>query len=238
MFTGLIETLGTITDVRRGGQSISLVVRADVDRCEKYDVDIGASVAIDGVCLTVEKIVGENTMQFTAVNETLSMTTLANVAAGRRVNLERALKADGRLDGHFVSGHVDAVAKIVSDKREGVSIKRTIELPTSPAPLVAKKGSIAIDGIGLTIADVRENQITVALIPATLEHTTLSKKNVGDIVNIEYDILFRYLYSMMTRGNLSDEIKISESNKNLYHNDKKNTNESLSLIDKMERLGF
>jgi len=214
MFTGLIETMGTVVGVRARDRSVELCVRADVD---DFAVDIGASVAIDGVCLTLERREASGGMFFTAVAETLKRTAFGNVTVGRRVNLERALRVDGRLDGHIVLGHVDAVGKIVRDENVGVSIMRAIEIPEDTLPFVVEKGSVAIDGISLTIAKVNQNTMLLSLIPSTIGKTTMSIKKVGDTVNIEYDVLARYIYRMITIDA---------------------TGNSESLIDKMYRLGF
>ncbi|MDR3012560.1 MAG: riboflavin synthase [Chitinispirillales bacterium] len=212
MFTGLIETMGTIAGVRSCNRSVELCI---VSGMPDYDVEIGGSVAIDGICLTVERFGAGGEMFFTAVSETLKRSTLDRVAPGRKVNLERAMRLDGRLDGHIVLGHVDAVGRIVSDEHIGVSVMRTIEVPNDLSMFIAEKGSIAVDGISLTIAKSGINTITLSLIPATIERTTMSTKKIGDTVNIECDVFARYIYRM---------IKMSGG--------------SESLIDKMERLGF
>jgi len=185
-------------------------------------------VAIDGVCLTLEKHGGNGEMFFTAVAETLKRTTFNNVTAGRKVNLERAMRADGRFDGHIVLGHVDAMGKIIADEKAGVSIVRTIEVPEDISPFMAEKGSVTIDGISLTIAKAGVNTISLSLIPATINMTTMSIKKVGDYVNIEYDVLARYIHRMLTAGILPDipAVKGFVGGRNE------------SLIDKMERLGF
>jgi riboflavin synthase len=216
MFTGLIETMGSIAAVRAQGRSVELCVRPDA---ADFAVELGGSVAIDGVCLTLEKRDSSGQMFFTAVAETLKRTTFDSVTAGRRVNLERAVRADGRLDGHIVLGHVDAVGKIIYDENAGVSIMRTVELPEDLSPFIAEKGSIAIDGISLTIAKVNKTAVSLSLIPATIGKTTMSIKKSGDMVNIECDVLARYIYRM---------ISVDGS----VINDKE------SLVDKMQRLGF
>jgi riboflavin synthase len=213
MFTGLIETMGVITAVRSHGRSVELCVRPD---SLGFDVAIGGSVAIDGVCLTLEKHGTDGQMFFTAVAETLRRTTFDRVAAGRRVNLERAVRADGRLDGHMVLGHVDAAGKIIGDENIGVSVVRAIEIPEELSPFMAEKGSVAVDGISLTIANVCANTISLSLIPATVGKTTMSAKRAGDAVNIECDVMARYIYRMITASGAAKE----------------------SLADKMERLGF
>jgi riboflavin synthase len=212
MFTGLIETMGTIASARPYGMSIEIGISPD-DPDFAGSVDIGGSVAIDGVCLTLEKRGAAGEMFFTAVAETLKRTTFDRIVTGRKVNLERAMRADGRFDGHIVLGHVDAVGRIIADEKIGVSIMRTIEVPTDLAPLMAEKGSVAVDGISLTIAKAGVNTISISLIPATINKTTMSTQKNGDLVNIECDVFARYIYRMMTIN-------------------------SESLIDKMKRLGY
>ena len=205
--------MGVIAGARAYGKSIELCVKPDIT---DFDVDIGGSVAIDGVCLTLEKRGADGRMFFTAVSETLKRTTFDRVVTGRRVNLERAMRLDGRLDGHIVLGHVDAVGKIVRDESVGVSIVRTIEVPEELSPFMAEKGSVAVDGISLTIAEAGANTLSLSLIPATVGKTTMSVKGVGDSVNIECDVMARYIYRMVTASVSPKE----------------------SLVDKMERLGF
>jgi riboflavin synthase len=223
MFTGLIETTGTIHDLRRLEKSLKIGVRANRD---DFEAPAGASVSINGVCLTVEARSGK-TMFFTAVYETVRLTTLGNARPGETVNLERALLASGRLDGHLVLGHVDAVGSIVADNRIGDSIVRTIRIPHELRKFTARKGSIAVDGISLTIAECGEDEIDISLIPLTLATTTMGLKKTGDAVNIECDVLARYLDRLIgggsagaTRGGYQSGVS------------------GVSLIDKLERAGF
>jgi riboflavin synthase len=213
MFTGLIETMGVITGARPRGRSVELCVKPDMP---DFGTAIGGSVAIDGVCLTLEKSGADGQMFFTAVSETLKRTAFDRVIPGRRVNLERAMRADGRFDGHIVLGHVDAAGRIVGDEDAGTGIVRTIEIPDELLPLMAEKGSVAVDGISLTIASVDVNRISISLIPATISKTTMSTKKSGDAVNIECDVMARYIYRMIKTGVFKKE----------------------NLADKMERLGF
>lgn len=196
MFTGLIETLGTIRGIRPVSQSVSLTVAAD---CQQFVCALGDSVAVNGVCLTVERIDGTDIV-FTAVQETIRRTTLGKARAGLRVNLERALRADGRLDGHFVLGHVDGVGKIVRDTPEGGSVLRTVQVPAELLRFLAEKGSVTLDGVSLTVAAVGAESITVALVPHTLRVTTLSQKVPGDEINVECDVLARYLERLAECG--------------------------------------
>lgn len=219
MFTGIIETLGTITRVQRQETAVQLLITPDRN---DFPVVIGASVAIDGVCLTLEKSAG-NSLQFCAVAETLGKTTLATAAAGRRVNLERALVAGGRLDGHFVYGHVDGCGQLLADKLAGGgSVVKTITIPEGLAPFIALKGSIAIDGISLTISAVDTASFEISLIPHTLAQTTLSIKKTGDFFNVEVDIIARYLHRL-------HRFEGSAQQKNAH---------GQSLLSLMERSGY
>jgi riboflavin synthase len=194
MFTGLIETTGTLKEVRRAEKSMLLeILPAMID----FEVAIGASVCINGVCLTLESVVGKS-LFFTAVQETLYRTAFKNARCGDMVNLERALKASGRFDGHIVLGHVDGVGLIVSDRIEGNSVVRSIVVPQALGSLLAEKGSVALDGISLTIAKVENDTIEISFIPHTLKSTTMHKKKAGDAMNIECDVLARYVARMIS----------------------------------------
>jgi len=214
MFTGLIECIGTINSVEQSGTSSIIAIKPDLS---DFRVPCGASVSIDGSCLTVENDNG-SLLYFSAVRETLQRTTLSTVQVGRRVNMERALQIGGRLDGHLVLGHVDGVGTIISDRDVRGSILRTIEVPAELSRFIAEKGSVSIDGISLTIAKSQENLIVISFIPATVQKTTMALKRSGDKVNVECDVLARYLNRLMaqeSKGMLRD-----------------------SLLTKMERLGF
>jgi riboflavin synthase alpha subunit len=218
MFTGLIETLGTVVSVDRKGTSVVLGIEPDSSPFEASD---GSSVAIDGVCLTVERKRGA-ILVFSAVRETLSRTSLCSCVMGRRVNLERALRLSDRLDGHLVLGHVDGLGSIVGDEDVQGSILRTIAVPVELQPFMAEKGSVAIDGVSLTIAKSSAATLTVSIIPATLQRTTMQLKKTGDFVNLECDIVARYLYRF-TKFNTANGSSSVESD---------------SLINKLERFGF
>jgi riboflavin synthase len=223
MFTGLIETTGMISELRRLDQSLKIGIKA---RSENFDVSVGASVSINGVCLTVESIVGK-TMFFTAVHETLQRTTIVKARPGDAVNLERALLASGRLDGHFVLGHVDTIGTIIADRRVGESIVRSISAPSGFGKFIAQKGSVAIDGISLTIAECQEATFTLSLIPRTLETTTMGLKKAGDEVNIECDVLVRYIERLIGSATYSGER--AHCDEGLFKG---------SLLDKLEGAGF
>lgn len=215
MFTGIIEDIGTIRRISREGSSIVLGI---IPSKENFEVEVGASVSVDGVCLTLEK--WENgEMIFTAVEETLNRTTLKEAYSGKKVNLERAVLATSRLDGHLVYGHIDGIGKIVFDKEVDGSVRRTIAIPDDLIIFMAEKGSVAIDGISLTIASVQENTITISLVPYTLKMTTMSLKKNGDYVNIECDIIARYLYRFFEKREMLE-------------------NKKESIISLLERCGF
>ena len=224
MFTGRIETLGVIKELRLAEKSLTIGVLANRS---PFDVYVGASVAINGVCLTVEKVAG-TLMVFTAVRETLLRTTFTKARAGDEVNLERALLASGRLDGHFVLGHVDAVGTIEADRRVGESVVRRIRTPRTLKELLARKGSVAVDGVSLTIAGCDDDSIDISLIPQTIKETTMGLKKIGDEVNLECDVLARYIERIISTPRRSEGEPI-DSDGNAAGG---------SLLDKMERAGF
>ncbi len=196
MFTGLIECTGTVISVSHIRNNIVLGIEPGIDH---FSVALGGSVAIDGACLTVERFSG-SVLYFSAVQETVTRTTLKTAVPGRKVNMERALKMGDRLDGHFVAGHVDGIGTIINDEERGGSLFRTIRLPGELDQFMAEKGSIAIDGVSLTIARSGNCEISISFIPLTLMQTTLSHKKVGDQVNIECDILARYIKRIFNSG--------------------------------------
>ena len=185
MFTGLIQKLGRIH--KRGNLSLEIEVQ-DV----WSDLEFGESIAVNGTCLTLERQNG-NVLTFHTLSETLKRTNLGILPPASPVNLERALRLGSPLDGHIVTGHVDTTAKVVKwAERRGGDMELTVELPEKIAPLVAEKGSIAIDGVSLTVVAVRDSEFTVELIPVTREHTALGNRAVGMLVNLEADIMARY----------------------------------------------
>jgi len=190
MFTGLVADTGTVERVepRSGGARLVLRPRAiPVD-----DLAPGESVSCSGACLTVVAR-GEGRVSFDAVPETLARTTIGSWRPGSRVNLERALRLSDRLGGHLVQGHVDAVGRVIARAPEGQGARLTVSLPESIAALVAEKGSIAVDGVSLTVARVWRDRFDVALIPETLERTTLGDVSPGGEVNLEADVVARHV---------------------------------------------
>ncbi|WNS82293.1 riboflavin synthase [Domibacillus sp. DTU_2020_1001157_1_SI_ALB_TIR_016] len=195
MFTGIIEELGTVERIVRGGRSLQLTIAA---KKVLEDVHLGDSISVSGVCLTVTTFTKTH---FTAdvMPETFTSTALAALTPGARVNLERAMAANGRFGGHFVSGHVDGVGHIVSRKHEENALYVTISYPEELSRYFLYKGSVALDGTSLTLFGVTDEGITVSLIPHTQDETILASKSVGDPVNIECDMLAKYVGSMLEK---------------------------------------
>jgi len=193
VFTGIIERMGTVTRAVPTAQGLELSVRAgDMATALRP----GDSLAVNGACLTVERVEGD---LFVAqvVPETLRRTTLNSLRAGDPVNLERPLAAGARLHGHFVQGHVDGVERITqrAQGRQGVQV--TVTLARDLSPYVAPKGSIAVDGTSLTVVEATTGHFSFVLVPYTIEHTILGKKGAGDLVNVEVDILAKYVRRML-----------------------------------------
>ncbi len=190
MFTGLITDTATVERIepRRGGARLTLRPRST----QIADLATGESIACSGCCLTVVER-GDGLVSFDAVPETLSRTTIGGWRPGSRVNLERALALGDRLGGHLVAGHVDAVGEVLSRVAEGQGARIAISLPEAIAPLVAEKGSIAVDGISLTVARASRDRFEVALIPETLARTTLGDAAPGTQVNLEADLVARHV---------------------------------------------
>lgn len=193
MFTGLVEKLGTIAQLERRGHASELAVAAG---SLATGAKLGDSIAINGCCLTVTRIEGDH-LSFEAGAETLQRTTLGERRPGDRVNLERALQAGDRLGGHYVTGHVDTVGKLVRRDDDPPWAKLWFQIPEEYAPQLASKGSIAVDGVSLTLVDVTDREFSVALIPHTLQHTTLGALRENDRVNLETDVLAKYVQRQM-----------------------------------------
>lgn len=198
MFTGLIEGLGKVAAVVTEPAGLRLVIAPPAvmlgqpdDRCQ-----IGDSVAINGCCLTVVEI-KHDCWSFQAGTETLSKTNLGHLVVGNSVNLERSLPVAGRLGGHFVQGHVDGIGQVDSIDRDGDWVTMWFRVPAALARLMVPKGSVAVDGISLTVVNVEADRFSVALIPHTLEVTTLGVRSVGNTVNIETDILGKYVDKLL-----------------------------------------
>ena len=193
MFTGLVEEVGLIRGLKPNGDGLAIEIQASkVVR----DTIIGDSVAIDGVCLTVVRM-GSDFFCVDAVSETVGRTTLVFKKVGSPVNLERAMAANGRFGGHFVQGHVDGLGTLVSIKQRSAGYWLTIEIPHTISRFVVEKGSIAIDGLSLTVAAIDENIVSAAIIPHTWNATSLNGKKAGEKVNIEVDLVAKYIHKMV-----------------------------------------
>ena len=194
MFTGLIEEVGTVTSIREKEHSKQLrIVAPGIAK----KIRTGASVAVNGCCLTLSAQRADQ-LTFDLLGETLARTNLKMLKRDSSVNLERALRGDGRLGGHFVQGHVDCTSRVISFEQRRGDHRLAVELPTEFARYVACKGSIAIDGISLTIAEFSPQSFAVWIIPHTKRHTNLDRAETGDMVNLEFDILAKYVERMIS----------------------------------------
>jgi riboflavin synthase len=196
MFTGLIEATGRISqvDVAPGGR------RLTIETTLAAEMRPGDSIAVNGVCLTVTSA-GPGSFSVDVSPETLRVTSLRSAGAGRFVNLERPVRADSRLGGHFVLGHVDDVGRVSVLRPDGDAYWLDVDLPAALAPLVVPKGSVAVDGISLTVATLRPESFGVQIVPYTWEHTTVKQLRPGDPVNLEVDVLGKYVMRLLeTRG--------------------------------------
>ena len=193
MFTGIIEEIGTISTVRRNPLEATLTISA-----EKIfsDLKIGDSVAVNGVCLTASEISG-NTFTADVMNETFHRSSLSELKSGSPVNLERAMAADGRFGGHIVAGHVDGTGIITNIRKDDNAVWYTISADSSIMKYIIEKGSVAIDGISLTVAEVLKDSFSVSVIPHTAKETILSQKKLGDTVNLENDLVGKYVEKLL-----------------------------------------
>lgn len=195
MFTGIIETVGRVARIEPQGELTRFVIEAPA---VVEGVSLGDSVAINGACLTVTAIDG-GSLRFDAVKETLDLTSLGDLGVDSRVNVERAMRADGRLDGHIVQGHVDATGRVRALAREGDDVRLHVTCGREITDVLVPKGSVAIDGVSLTVVGVDAEGFDVALIPHTLAVTTLSDRSSGDRVNLEADVLGKYVHRYLER---------------------------------------
>jgi riboflavin synthase len=194
MFTGIIETLGTVTAIESNGTNKSFQIESSIT----HELKIDQSVAHNGVCLTVVNING-NKYTVTAIDETLKRTNLGLLTVGDKINLERCLPANGRLDGHFVQGHVDLTAICTEVKDENGSWVFKFEYDKSSDQYTVQKGSVCVNGVSLTVVESETGMFSVAIIPYTYEHTNFNSFKVGSKVNIEFDILGKYMIAYMKR---------------------------------------
>lgn len=194
MFTGLVEELASIKAIEQvSDNAIRLTVKAEKIMS---DIKTGDSIAVNGICLTVSDFT-ENTFAVDCMPETLKATSLHNLKIGSQVNLERSLRPDSRMGGHFVSGHVDCTGEISRLEQVENALYVDVNFPEKFSHYVIDKGSIAIDGISLTVFAIKENTVTLSIIPHTLEVTVLGKKSVGDLVNIEFDMFAKMIEKQM-----------------------------------------
>ena len=192
MFTGIVEGIGKILEIKQNTKNRSAIkMTVDLGKNSK-GLRTGQSVALNGVCLTVTEI-NKSKCNFEMIEETTKKTDLGNLKVGGIVNIERSLKVGERLEGHFVLGHVDGVGVIKKIEKKPKEVQIWFEIPKNLARFVVQKGSIAIDGISLTVVDVKKNIASVCLIPHTIDVTNFSTRKVGDKINIETDILGKYL---------------------------------------------
>ncbi|MFC4946456.1 riboflavin synthase [Pseudonocardia sp. GCM10023141] len=209
MFTGIVEEIGEVLAVRESAEVVVLTVRG---RLVTSDAAHGDSIAVNGVCLTVINPDGSDDGTFTVelVPETLKRSSLSATTTGAKVNLERAMPVNGRLGGHIVQGHVDGVAVLMSRSPADRSDELVFSLAPDLARYVVEKGSITVDGVSLTVAGVTSDTFTVALIPTTLAHTTLGIRQPGDTVNLEVDVVAKYV-ERLTSGYLQRTVRAAEA---------------------------
>ena len=193
MFTGIIEEKGEVVEIKRNGTDSFIRIRT---KKILDDVRLGDSIAVNGVCLTVTRM-DSNIFQADVMNETLNRSSLGRLSSGSYVNLERAMQAGGRFGGHIVSGHIDGTGRISSIKNDGIAVWYTVLAGSGILRYIVEKGSVAIDGISLTVAKVTDHDFSVSVIPHTAEMTILSSKKIGDIVNLENDIIGKYVEKLI-----------------------------------------
>ena len=193
MFTGIIEEVGTVMSVKSSANAMKLTIRAPK---VTQDINMGDSIAVNGICLTACGL-GRESFTVDVMGETLSRTSLKGSRCGSHVNLERALTLNGRLGGHIVSGHIDGVGTIAQVRRDGIALWYTIEASPALLRYVVEKGSITVDGISLTVAWVEAHRFAVSIIPHTASVTLLGEKGVGDVVNLETDLLAKYVEKLL-----------------------------------------
>lgn len=204
MFTGIIEEVGTVQTVQHSGNSSFIKIQAQK---VLEDVHLGDSIAVNGVCLTVTES-DRNTFRADVMNETLDRSSLGSLKKGSPVNLERAMSANGRFGGHIVSGHIDGTGIVSAIKNDGIAVWYTINTTPEIMRYIIEKGSVAIDGISLTVARVTNSSFSVSIIPHTAEQTILSYKKTGDIVNLENDIVGKYVEKLMNPAKSGSNINM------------------------------
>ena len=194
MFTGIIETLGTVTNLKKDGENLHISISSVISD----DLKIDQSVSHNGVCLTVVEL-NEGTHTVTAISETLSKSNLGSLAVGDLVNLERCMQMNGRLDGHIVQGHVDQTAVCSALNEMNGSWVYTFQYDVSTGNVTVEKGSVSVNGISLTVFDSKADQFSVAIIPYTFNHTNLQNIKAGSTVNLEFDIIGKYVSRLLNK---------------------------------------
>ncbi|MFN3194927.1 MAG: riboflavin synthase [Chlorobiota bacterium] len=193
MFTGLIEEVGKINSIQKSGDAIKITVNSsEINK----DMSVDDSISVNGVCLTVTEFT-EDSFAVTAVEETMRKTNLSNLQEGISVNLERAMKADKRFGGHYVQGHVDQTTEIYDINRETENWIFSFKVPDNGRKYIVDRGSITVNGVSLTIASISDSIFNIAIIPHTYENTVFKNFNVGDQVNLEYDIIGKYVENIL-----------------------------------------
>lgn len=212
MFTGIVEEIGTVLTIKRNAHSASLVIKASQVLEGTKD---GDSIAVNGVCLTVTSHTAD---QFTVdvMHETMRRSSMQQLSSGSRVNLERAMAADGRFGGHIVTGHIDGTGEITKVQADENAVWYTIRAADPVMGLIIEKGSIAVDGISLTVAKVSRNDFSVSVIPHTREKTTLPEKKTGDLVNLENDCIGKYVEHLLKREEDKEQQKSGLTKEFLY----------------------
>ena len=193
MFTGIVEEIGTVDSIQKGARSALIRIQA---RIVTEGAKVGDSIAVNGVCLTVTDLTGD-TFRADVMNETLNRSSLGSLSPGSPVNLERAMAANGRFGGHIVSGHIDGTGTISDIKRDGIAVWYTICADAGIMRYIVEKGSVAVDGISLTVAAVSDYGFKISVIPHTAVQTVLGSKKSGDTVNLENDIIGKYVEKLM-----------------------------------------
>ena len=201
MFTGIAEEVGKIDTIVHGKNSAVLTIRADV---VLQGTKIGDSIAVNGSCLTVTRLL-QRAFQADVMHETLNRSSLANAIKGASVNLERAMAADGRFGGHIVAGHVDGTGKVISIMKDDNAIWYTVQAAPGIMRYIVEKGSVTIDGISLTVAKVGADNFSISAIPHTVARTVLKDRKVGDAVNLETDIIGKYVEKLLFNGQTEEQ---------------------------------
>lgn len=208
MFTGIIEEKGTVQKMNHVSEQ-SVEMRIGSEKVLE-DVHVGDSISVNGICLTVTDFSASD-FQVDVMPETIKSTSLSSLTEGSGVNLERSMPADGRFGGHFVSGHVDGMGKITRKEAQENAIYYDIEIPEELTKFFMLKGSVAVDGVSLTVFDVMPNAFTISLIPHTVSETILGEKKQDDLVNIECDMLAKHVYNMLHNQNINQKDGINQA---------------------------